>query len=233
MIGSRAADHFVWGLPHVWSLDQGIAWLEQLTGVRAAVGGRHVGLGTHNAVTALGSGTYLEILAVDPSQPDGAKWMGMQKCPGAPRFVSWAARPGAPFQGEDDSLGSMVEGARAKGYDPGDPQSFARKTTTDETLNWRLAFNHYGPPPLPGGGLVPFLIDWGAGAAPPMNTAPKGLQLIGIEAMHPDPQSLVAPLAALGLDSLQVVEGTESQLVLVLETPKGRVRLGCEAASSP
>lgn len=44
-------------------LDAAAARLEREHGLRAAGGGRHEGLGTHNRIVSLGAG-YLEILAV-------------------------------------------------------------------------------------------------------------------------------------------------------------------------
>ncbi len=44
-------DHLVYAVP---DLDRGIAYIEQLLGIRATLGGRHVGRGTHNALLALG-----------------------------------------------------------------------------------------------------------------------------------------------------------------------------------
>ena len=39
-----------------------------------------MGLGTHNAVVALGGGAYFEIICRDPSQPEPPKlWMGMEE----------------------------------------------------------------------------------------------------------------------------------------------------------
>ena len=51
-------------------------------------------------------------------------------------------------------------------------------------LAWSLAYNHYTAP-LPGDGLVPFLIDWASPS--PATTAPDGCELVSLRAEHPDP----------------------------------------------
>ena len=82
-----AVDHLLLG---VSDLDRGIAWVEQRTGVRAAVGGTHPGAGTRNALLSLGARHYLEIIAPDPAQSAYNFNIDVRGF-AEPRLVNWAA----------------------------------------------------------------------------------------------------------------------------------------------
>ena len=77
-------------------LEEGVRYVESLTGVRAAPGGPHPGIGTHNALLSLGSDVYLEIIAADPEQdePTSPRPFGIDDHP-APRLAAFAIHPGS------------------------------------------------------------------------------------------------------------------------------------------
>ena len=83
-------DHLVYATP---DLTRGIDELEQLLGIRATPGGQHPGLGTRNALIALGADSYIEIVAPDPGQPAPStpRWFGIDELSHS-KFVTWAAK---------------------------------------------------------------------------------------------------------------------------------------------
>ena len=190
-------DHLVWGGP---ALEPEIDRLEALTGIRAAIGGRHPAEGTHNALLRLGPAMYLELISPDPSQPSPGKprWFDLDSLTG-PRLVTWAAKAGL--------------GGRA------DARSGRRELADGRTLSWLLTY----PRMHPGDGLVPFLIDWGR-SPHPADTAPAGLRLIELRAEHPDPGSIRILLGKLGL-VLDIRAARTPALIAVLETPRGTAEL--------
>ena len=203
-------DHLVYGAPE---LGAACAELERLLGVRPAAGGVHEGLGTHNALLGLGGGAYLEVIAPDPGQPapDVPRHQGLDALP-APRLVGWAAKA--------TGLEARVASSRAAGYDPGPAVPMSRRRPDAVLLEWRLTV--LGREPA-GGGLAPFLIDWGA-AAHPAETAPGGCRLTGLRGEHPEPASVEAMLSALGV-SLAVSWGERAVLVATIEARGGTVEL--------
>ncbi len=202
-------DHLVYA---VSDLEKGVRSLAE-RGLRAEPGGRHEGLGTHNALLALGGGAYLEIIAPDPSQPAPARPRpfgldGLREG----RLVTWA--------GNAPDLDERVAAARAAGFDPGPIVAMSRTRPDGVRLSWRLTLRAEPA----GDGLVPFLIDWGDTPSP-AQTSPAGAKLLELWGEHPDPASVRRSLAALG-SSLRVERGAAPRLRARLELAGGgRVEL--------
>jgi hypothetical protein len=173
---------------------------------RAQDGGRHTGLGTHNALLELGPATYLEIIAADPGQPqpsmprpfgiDGLSRSGL---------VGWALACA--------DIDATVARARRNGYDPGGVTDGQRTGPTGTVLCWRMTTSPAAD------GLVPFLISWGD-TEHPASSAPHGLTLESFHLEHPDPPSVAPLLAALGAD-VEIRPAASAALAARLRGPHG------------
>jgi hypothetical protein len=196
-------DHLIYAVPE---LTAAVADMEDRLGVRAEAGGRHIGLGTHNALLALGPRTYLEIIAPDPGQPEPSLQrpfgVGDLTCG---TLVGWALAC--------DDIDRAVAEARSHGYDPGEVGDGQRVGPAGTMLRWRAARN-----PLTDD-LVPFLICW-ADAEHPARSAPRGLSLKSLRIEHPDPLSLSPALLALGAE-IEVTPAAGPALVAHLSGPTG------------
>jgi glyoxalase-like protein len=202
-------DHIVYGTP---DLQVGIQAIERLLGVRATPGGQHPGLGTHNALVALGPNTYLEILAPDPDQPKPSEPLrfGLSALT-MPRLVAWAAK------GND--LDKLVGDGLKHGVKIGRVIPGSRQTPQGSLLTWRVTDQRV----VIADGIGPFFIDWGQ-TPHPARTAAPGATLVELRAEHPDPISVRDILSKLGLN-LPVAKGTRPALVAVIDSPRGRVEL--------
>ena len=191
-------DHLVYAAPE---LDAAVAEVEERFGVRAAGGGQHVGLGTHNRLLALGPRTYLEIIAPDPEQPepDVPRPFGVDGVT-EPGLVGWAVAC--------DDIDCAREAAVAAGFDPGEVIDGQRRTASGDVLRWRLTANALT------GGVVPFLISWGDTPSPAIS-APPGLVLESVHVEHPEPALITSCLHALGAEA-EVRSAPEPALVAVI-----------------
>src|SRR6185436_15261652 len=120
-------DHLVYATP---DLDLGINAIVKLTGVRATAGGQHPGLGTRNALVALGPASYLEIIGPDPDQPKpaGSRRFGIDDLK-APRLLTWVAK--------SNQLDALVASAAAHGVTLGAVIPGSRKRPDGVVLSWR------------------------------------------------------------------------------------------------
>ena len=82
------------------TLEQGCDYVASGLGVRPQPGGKHVAMGTHNALLRLGPRTYLEVIAIDPAgvAPARPRWFDLDDVrmraalAEGPRLVHFVAR---------------------------------------------------------------------------------------------------------------------------------------------
>jgi Glyoxalase-like domain len=205
----QQVDHLVYATP---DLDLGISTIDKLLGVRATAGGQHPGLGTRNALLALGPTSYLEIIGPDPEQPKptGPRRFGLDDLK-APRLLTWVAKGTA--------LDALVAKANAGGIALGAVLPGSRKRPDGVVLSWRYT----DPNTVLADRLVPYFIDWGTSPHPSATSA-RGAMLVQLRAEHPDPDRAQKLLDALGLD-LRVSKGSAAALIATIEGPRGRVEL--------
>lgn len=203
-------DHLVYAVP---DLRAAVDDLERRTGLQPVAGGRHLGLGTRNFLLRLGPAAYLEIIGLDvehPPDPGVVVPFGVDRVV-VPRLLTWAVHP--------VDLDAAVAGFAAAGADLGAPRAMSRRTPAGALLEWRLATAL----PLPFGGVVPFLIDWGSTAHPAADPALPTAPLVALSGTHPDPDAVSRVLDSGGLSL--AVEAGPAALSATLDTPRGLVTL--------
>ena len=190
-------DHIVFASPDV---EAGVARIETLTGVRAVVGGQHIGRGTHNSLLTFDDRTYFEIIGADPDQPkpERPRGFGLDDL-NAPKLVAYAIHPTG-----NETLEDLASVIRAHGFDPGSMIDMSRQKPDGDLLAWRLATGGDTAHGL--SGAVPFAIDW-LGAPSPATSLPSMGHLQRLVVQHDDPR-VAGLVEALGLaDSVDVVAG--------------------------
>lgn len=203
-----AVDHLMIGAA---DLDRAIQWVEQRTGVRAAIGGTHPGRGTRNALIALRGRQYVEIIAPDPGQPEGLA--SHLRSITEPRLIGWAA-------GTSD-IEALAKRIRLMRHEPTAPRPGSRARPDGRVLSWTTLgvsskFASGGVDP------IPFFIQWAADSAHPSSDSPAGCTLSSLEFEHPQSDDLSDALARLEIAA--TVRQTQSvALVATLNTPKGTV----------
>lgn len=206
--GRTKIDHFMWAAV---DLESARAEFERLTGVRPAIGGRHPGFGTHNALVALHNRSYLEVIALDPEQTPGhpiAREIARLKSPAILAFHIERA----DLEGVASVLGKMNIAFSG-------PFDLSRQRPDGETLRWRVlvpespVFKH----------ALPIFIDW-MDAPHPSASAPTGCELRSFEVGHPMKAELTSLYEKLDV-SLPIVHADTAYARATLDTPRGEVVL--------
>ena len=158
-------------------------------------------MGTHNRLSGLGPGEYLEVIAVDPEAdaPERPRWFDLDRRNGGPRLATWVART-------DD-----LDAALARYPEAGRPVTFARGA-----YRWRMAVRDDGA--MPFDGCFPALIEWRS-ARPAFPDA--GLRLVALRLAHPEAETLAPLLAALMDDPRVTVEAGAPSLTATIDTADG------------
>jgi hypothetical protein len=176
-----ALDHLLYAGPDLERLEREAA---RVAGIPPAPGGRHDGMGTHNALVGLGDDVYLELIAPDPEQDGGpfaASLAGLK----AAELHAWCARTNDP-----DALAARIEASGLGAT----RHAMSRATPDGETLRWELLM----PTGHPWAGAAPFFIAWGETPHPSRRlTGPVRLRRLDV--LHPAGDDLSAWLADVGL----------------------------------
>jgi hypothetical protein len=205
-------DHIILGCNN---LERGIAFVEEHTGVRAALGGVHPGRGTANALLSFGDRHYLEIMAPDPKatviQPSSVDEVQYLKKLETPRLITWAVHPA--------DIDALAKKLRDSGIAIVGPAPGSRARPDGRVLHWKtlsLADDDHG--------LLPFFIQWGAGSVHPSMDAPTGCHIERFAAADKQTGELSKRFKQIGIDVI-VEAGEKPQLRVRISGPKGALDL--------
>ncbi|MGZ5888716.1 MAG: VOC family protein [Ramlibacter sp.] len=209
------------------TLAQGVAWCQQALGVPPGPGGEHPLMGTHNRLLRIATvdhpRTYLEIIAPNPAEAaaqDGRRrWFDLDDVPlrtalreQGPRLVHWVAQV--------PDLPAALAALRELGIERGDIVPASRMTPRG-LLQWQISVRGDGRRLFDG--CLPTLIAWGE-VHPAAGMAESGVTLHRLTVRHPHAGELRRAFGALGLEGIEVGEGS-ANLCASLLAPQGAVRL--------
>ena len=213
-------DHLVIG---AHSLEQGASWCERMLGATPAPGGKHVPMGTHNRLLAIGSAAfpqaYLEIIAIDPDAPPPSRmrWFGLDepatqaRLRERPRLLHLVARSARL----DDTLAALA----TQGIDAGQAVA-AERASPHGMFRWRIAGRADGK--LLFGGALPTLIEWlGMHPTDHLPASAVALQSLALGGLGD------AAAAALALQGVPVA-AQGAALRASFDTPRGVVHLSSD-----
>ena len=194
-------------------LASGAAHVRARLGVEVQPGGRHLLMGTHNAVLKLGLRTYLELIAIDPEgTAQRPRWFGLdtpavrERMARGPFLLTWVAacNDAAAAAALDPRFGEVIAASRG-------------------AFSWRITVPTDGR--LACGGAMPTLIQWNGDTHPCDGLADAGCVLGELALRHPDAPALERLLASLQLQGPVVLGPGEAALAARIGTPRGLVEL--------
>lgn len=198
------------------TLEEGVAWVEALTGASMGPGGKHAAMSTHNRLLSLGPGRFLEVIAIDPAAPPPgrARWFELDHPATAARLARGPALVHWVIRAED--LEGAIEASGATGTEV--------LALSRGDYRWRI-----GVPPdgrLALQGVAPTVIRW-EGPHPAERLPDAGCHLERLALGHPAAAGLLRRLRAAGLDPGDPVEADASAAGLRarIRTPRGIVEL--------
>ena len=205
-------DHFAIGTS---DLATGIEQMAEVLGMTIPAGGKHVVMGTHNALMSTGNGTYMELIAIDEElpAPKRIRWFTLDApdtkahIAKRPRALCWVVAT--------DDIERLVANSPV---DLGEIITLSRDGRT-----WRLTVPQDGS--LPEHGLLPAFIEWSPGPHPSQTQPDLGARLAGVTLTHPNPQALHQTLKALAIDHLATITTGPVALSFEITTPTGTVIL--------
>ncbi|PLS22070.1 VOC family protein [Neptunicoccus cionae] len=200
------------------TLSEGVDYVMARSGVTVPFGGAHPGRGTHNALTATGGGTYLEIIAPDPEQdePETPRLFDLDATTtraalmGGPRVQTYLLRT--------DDIERDMAIFREHGFDLGDSVTAARGD-----LRWKIALRPDGK--LNAQGVVPVLLQWPEGPHVSESMDNQGFALHRLEIRTPLADELTSLYRALGLvdDRIKVIPAATPAIIATYQTPDGKL----------
>ncbi len=209
-------DHLVIGAT---SLAQGVTHVKKCLGVDMPYGGEHPHMGTHNHLMRLGSGIFLEVIAIDPAgaAPETPRWYGLddpfvaRRLAAQPALLTWVVNT--------DDIGELLKRATV---------DFGKATLLSRgALNWSFGLPDDGR--LLAGGMLPYVIEWQTDSHPSKNMADTGCRFEGLEIYHPYPAWLQSVLDSIGAGDLARIhpqhKGRFPCLVAHIDTPTGEKEL--------
>ena len=194
-------------------LATGAAWVREVLGVEPLPGGEHPQMGTHNRLLRLGDDVFLEVIAVNPAapQPPQRRWFGLDDTTAVNRHWQSGLRLRA-YVARCDGLAATI-GNRGETF--GTPM---RATRGD--LSWLFGVRPDGA--LPGGGALPYLMDWEQRGTPAPTMRDFGLKLRELVIETPDPDGIRSTLEAIGMARTPRIErGAGVRLSAIIDTPNG------------